>query len=518
MAELKTSNSAAEFKNVPAEVLGVALSYVQDPKELLRLRALGTRWYNAVTCLTEEIITAQIFAGGAWRPGPRRTWILNRILLCHLPNVSTPILESIRSMDFSHWRNEPPKVFVKLFTVHFPQLQGIKLVANAQEPFRSVVKSYYHALDSVSFESGLTERGLSELSSFRNLRSLNLRSFVVTEVGFQCLAKLNKLALLTLRITWWLTISPFRWMAHFPDLEYLDLQMESSSGKIDARLLPNAMLQLPRLTYLNLGGWEIGDRHVGFFAQLRQLRSIHFSSYARCLNDAGIGSLHFSFLRRLAIPMSKLTDAGVDDLVSRFPDLECLDVGFCTAITDRAAQELTKLCGLRSVSLKGCCKLTSACLRSLKSFPELTFLDLGHSSWLNDEALKKLKDFPKLELLNLDLCRDISPSGFAQLAHFQCLTGISLGLLGVKQHKDVVYQALSTMKKLKLVNLSSNNTTIPQLEMLAQIPGLRLVKFSGCHLLRSGFEEFERRSGLTVMNELATYVPDPIEVPESWSR
>lgn len=199
----------------------------------------------------------------------------------------------------------------------------------------------------------VTDAGLKELASLKNLTSLSLTSTEVTDEGIKDLAPLQNLKTLIL------------WSTKVTDAGLKDLA------------------PLKNLTSLSLND-QVTDRGLKDLAPLKNLVKLELSS-------------------------TKVTDAGMKDLAVH-ENLAVLSLN--AAITDGGLQNLAPLKNLESLYLHST-KVTDAGLKELVPFKKLTDLNL-FGTLVTNAGLKELASFPMLTKLELRKTK-VTNAGVAEL-------------------------------------------------------------------------------------------------------
>jgi Leucine-rich repeat (LRR) protein len=191
------------------------------------------------------------------------------------------------------------------------------------------------------------DMALAELSAAKNLDTLDMYDFAITDVAGEELKKLPKLTSLVI----------------FRCLNFGSQGLLALKGK-----------PLKRLT-------------------LRDLTS---------LDDVGMEAFReFTTLRRLYLhELNSITDVGMMNLVY-LKDLELLDIWSVPSITDKSIESIAKLPNLKSISIRST-KITDKSVDLLLTIPKLEELILTDNASITEAAKAKLKDSKKFKSLTLD--------------------------------------------------------------------------------------------------------------------
>ncbi|MDR0392158.1 MAG: hypothetical protein LBH59_09645 [Planctomycetaceae bacterium] len=193
----------------------------------------------------------------------------------------------------------------------------------------------------------IDDNALAELSAAKNLDTLDMYDFMITDAAGEELNKLPKLSSLVI----------------FRCLNF------GSQGLLALKNKP-----LKRLT-------------------LRDLAS---------LDDVGMEAFRdFTALRRLYLhELNSITDVGMMNLVY-LKELEELDIWSVPLITDKAIESIAKLPNLKTLSIRST-KITDKSVDLLLTIPKLEALTLRDNAEITDSAKAKLKESNKFKKLTID--------------------------------------------------------------------------------------------------------------------
>ncbi|GBP94593.1 hypothetical protein EVAR_9478_1 [Eumeta japonica] len=254
----------------------------------------------------------------------------------------------------------------------------------------------------------VTDSSLGRIAqSLKNLEELELGGCSnITDTGLLLIAwGLRKLRRLDLRSCWHVTDAG---LAHLcggageargtPELEHLGLQ---DCQRLTDEALRHAAAGLPRLRSVNLSFCvAVSDAGLRHLARLPQLEDVNLRA-CDGVSDAGVAqlaeagrlrALDVSFcdkvgdealcgglgaLRSLSLSACRVTDEGLER-VARLRQLETLNIGQCSRVTDRGLRALgDALLQLRAIDLYGCTGITTHGLEYIVRLPHLKVLNLG---------------------------------------------------------------------------------------------------------------------------------------------
>ena len=158
------------------------------------------------------------------------------------------------------------------------------------------------------------------------------------------------------------------------------------------------------------------------------------------LTDHGLTSLLGQDLPALTtVNMSlckEVTDRSLGRVAAHCPNLESLDLGGCTGITNAGLLLLSTLPALRHLSLRSCWQLSDAGVAYLSGLPErpgvqrqqsaLESLNLQDCQKLTDLALRYIAQGLGIKTLNLSFCANVSDSGMKSVAKMSSLSTLNL--------------------------------------------------------------------------------------------
>lgn len=174
-------------------------------------------------------------------------------------------------------------------------------------------------------------------------------------------------------------------------------------------------------------------RHVA--AGLPALRSINLS-FCVSITDQGLRHLaRMPELRDLNLrSCDNITDAGVAHLAEGGSRLTCLDVSFCDKIGDQALAHMSQgLFHLRQLSLSACGVSDDGIERIAGTLHELDTLNVGQCSRLTDRALALVAEkLSRLRCIDLYGCTRLTTAGLERLARLPQLAVLNLGLWHVR--------------------------------------------------------------------------------------
>lgn len=262
----------------------------------------------------------------------------------------------------------------------------------------------------------VTSRGLAVLRELRGLAELDLRNCLLSDEGAAHLAGLP-LSIVKFNAVANLTATGMGVLAGLP-LTSLELVADPITDPAVAALAGH-----PTLTNLELAGAQIGPRGA-----------------------TALGTL--AGLRRLYLPSSAITDAGVQRLPR---GLRSLHLGHCEAVSDASCTHLARMQGLAFIDLSAT-QVTGAGLRALRDLPSLLHADLSFLE-LRDGDIAELAAFPALRSLSV--------------AFSQRLT-------------DTALDTIESLHALEQLDLASTGITADGIDRLARMPHLRELGVYDC--------------------------------------
>lgn len=141
------------------------------------------------------------------------------------------------------------------------------------------------------------------------------------------------------------------------------------------------LAKMPKLDELNLRACDnISDIGMAYLAEEGNcgLSSLDVS-FCEKIGDQALQHLSQGLfhLKHLSLSSCQIGDEGLEKL-TKIPDLEVLNVGQCSRITDKGLEILAKeLHNLQSIDLYGCTKITSKGIDIIMKLPKLKSVNLG---------------------------------------------------------------------------------------------------------------------------------------------
>ena len=149
-----------------------------------------------------------------------------------------------------------------------------------------------------------------------------------------------------------ITDTGLRFLAKMPNLQEINLRSCDNVSDIG-------------IGYLAEGGSRICALDVSFCERIGDQALIHISQ----------GLFH---LKSLSLSACNISDEGVFKLVRTLHDLETLNIGQCSRITDKSLGMISDHCkNLKSIDLYGCTKITTVGLEAIMQVRNLHTLNLG---------------------------------------------------------------------------------------------------------------------------------------------
>jgi internalin A len=234
-------------------------------------------------------------------------------------------------------------------------------------------------------ETKVTDAGLKEFVSLKNLSSLNLDGTQVTGTGLKALAPLKSLATLNLNNTG-ITDAGLKELATLKNLSSLDLDATQVTGTGLKALAP-----LKNLATLNLNNTGVTDAGLKELAPLKNLASLFLIGTK--VTDAGLKELTpLKNLDTLYVDSTQVTDVGLKTLAP-LNNLTTLGLS-STQVTDAGLKKLTPLKNLTALRLTDT-QVTDAGLKALTSLKNLTMLWLKNTKVTDTGAAELRKALPR---------------------------------------------------------------------------------------------------------------------------
>jgi Leucine-rich repeat (LRR) protein len=278
------------------------------------------------------------------------------------------------------------------------------------------------------------------LETFSTLRLGN----IVVDKDLDCLAAMKHLKELQLTFT----SATGACFAFLPE----SLECLHADGNHIVTGLPH-LFHLPNLRSLTLSHIHQDDlHHLGALGGRLEYLSV---AYRICeLTDANLGFLlDMSRLKELNISGSRVTDAGLADVVVRVRSLQALRLSACMGISDAGLSALQQLPTLTSLSLNST-SITAAGLVALVSCNALAFLSLQHCRNLGEVFLPSLA--PMRSLRHLDV--SYTAAGDDDLVHVGLLSSLeSLRLFHCYHFSDDGIRLLQLPPTLTSLDLQDTN-------------------------------------------------------------
>jgi len=177
------------------------------------------------------------------------------------------------------------------------------------------------------------------------------------------------------------------------------------------------------LAFVEIGGCANWPPIVDSKSQIDRLDVNTVSVRARGLPDADIPALarlrqlkNLDFAGGMAVEDAAITDAGIEALAKLdLPELDCLNLGFNTRITNASLVHVATMDTLSMLLLPACPKITDEGLAPLLGMKRLVYLDLRGCQGITDKGLKSLAAKTGLHDLHLGGCRKLTDDGIAEL-------------------------------------------------------------------------------------------------------
>jgi len=286
-------------------------------------------------------------------------------------------------------------------------------------------------------------------------------------------------------------------LGHIASLETVKLE---ASGIQDDWVAP--LLKLKKLKSLSVSGFgKLGDASLAQFQQLTEcpdLTNLELAYFGKATDAgweklAGLKNLesftprgagypgHFfakfdgwTKLKRINFHSNGLDDEGFGYVCEKFPNLEFIKLWHSKQLTDASAEHLKKLKQLKGMEISGS-KATSGLLKHLGELPmEYVALESGVCAPAAD-AIAAVKAIPTLRKLSLD-AKAFTDGDFAALAGVTQVQELSLSNLNLPDERLPQLQALAHLKSLTLVRYGKGYPEETQAKVKALLPKVE-VKF-----------------------------------------
>lgn len=313
-------------------------------------------------------------------------------------------LNNIESLNLSGCFNLEDEGLIKIFCRKFPTLTVLNLSLCKRLTDESMVKiigdDTFRNLEVLELGGccAITNNTLEAISRrLRKLRKLNLRSCrQITDQGIGYISGQLRL---------WSAVNPqSESISGNFDLEYLGLQ---DCQKLSDDALKNVSCGLLKLKSINLSFCaSVTDSGLKFLAKMPSLIELNLRS---CDNISDIG-------------IAYLSDGGSKVL--------SLDVGFCDKVTDQALVNISQgLYQLQSLSLNACMISDNGIGKIVRTLHDLNTLNIGQCSDITDLGLSLIGNHLK-NLTRIDLygCTQITTVGLERIMQLPHLAVLNLGL------------------------------------------------------------------------------------------
>jgi hypothetical protein len=297
--------------------------------------------------------------------------------------------------------------------------------------------------------SGVTDASLTHAKHLTGLRVLDLSRSKLSDAGLVALAKHKSLQVLSLYRTS-LTDAGLARIATLPTLQRLNI---GRTKVTDAGLAH--LLKLRHLTHLNVGRTGITGAGLAQLSKLGRLRVLDLSNPVGS-PKRGIANEHLVHLATL-------------------PALRSLVLSYNRRLTTVGFEHLRKLSALTHLDLAGT-SVTSNDLAYIGEMTSLRALDLsrsilqeGDAEAITDDGIAHLTKLTGLRTLSLRQT-SLSDAGLAQIAKLKQLQTLELSSHGDKGSAitDTGLAHLATMKQLRHLHLGHANVTAKGIKRLQQ--------------------------------------------------
>lgn len=189
------------------------------------------------------------------------------------------------------------------------------------------------------------------------------------------------------------------------------------------------MNDMRQLKELHLAGCNISDFGLQSVSNLTQLQAITLNCCFQVSDHgvipalSGLSSLHY-----LALGSNlNFTDHLLNFFVGNMTQLEHLDLGNCSPLSDLGLRNVSSLRSLKELILARCYKITDDTILTMNNGCNLTELHLGACRNLSDTTLRFVAShWLQLTKLNLERCNKISDQGVSLLSVLTDLRRLNL--------------------------------------------------------------------------------------------
>ena len=268
-----------------------------------------------------------------------------------------------------------------------------------------------------------------------------------------------------------------------PELEGLQIETASQLGHTPQTLkVLNVQLvrdksdltkigQLSQLSELSLESvHNRAEGHLEALANLRRLRRLSIKSYDLPSGHELKALRNMKALERLDLPSSKGIDENAFSNLAQLEGLKFLDLSN-SYFGEGGIRGIAKLRHLEWLNLRGA-EITSIDLDEIEQLRDLQSLDIGNSH-IRHARLDKVAQLRKLRELRLS---------------------------GITWKKGFGLNALASLPKLRMLDISKTNASEIDVEQLAGLNTLVWLDLEGCEVGRIGAKAIARQSGLRWLN------------------
>jgi F-box/leucine-rich repeat protein 14 len=329
--------------------------------------------------------------------------------------------------------------------------------------FNSLVRRGIKKIQLLSIRRSVRE----VINGVPNLESLNLIGcYNLTDCWLTNALTRNVDSLLELNLSMCKPISDIsleKISEHLKFLELLDLSGCSNITNYGLLLLSRG---LKRLKYLNLRSCRhISDTGIGHIS----------GTTPETIGTNGLETLEFLGLQ----DCQKISDDALRHICCKLNQLKCINLSFCSSITDFGLKHLSMMSNLREINLRSCDNITDTGLAHLSdgTAKHLQVLDVSFSSdKIGDQGLIHISQkLVHLKSLSLNACSGVTDEGLIKIS--RTLNG--LRILNLGQCNKITDKGLCAIGQ-HLVNLTNidlygcSRVTTVGLEKIMQLPNLEL--------------------------------------------
>ena len=204
-------------------------------------------------------------------------------------------------------------------------------------------------------------------------------------------------------------------MKHVKNMRTIILIDVAVSTRIDLPSAVDIFIDLPLLDSLDVSEVFGTDDDIAALARLSTLKQLAIEGMfdgTSTLTDNGLQHLtKLKGLRSLSIQNHQLiTDAGISAL-STLRLLESFDMSSCTRITNESLSSVARMSQLRKLVLRNSESISAPGICHLKVLPHLVHLDLHACMEVDDQCMEHVSGIVTLQWLDISWCELVTVNG-----------------------------------------------------------------------------------------------------------